>query len=152
MSLKIKESADYDVMGIGSALLDFTVNVPDGFLKDAGFRKGEMHLIDKERSIEIHSLIKDFEKEITPGGSSANTMAGIHNFGGKSIFNGRAGRDSYGALYIRETEKAGVRSCVVKDENTTTGHAITFITPDSERTFATHLGAALNFHSDDVYE
>jgi sugar/nucleoside kinase (ribokinase family) len=31
-----------------------------------------------------------------------------------------------------------------------TGHAITFITPDSERTFATHLGAAIELSADEI--
>ena len=43
--MKIKKSK-YDVDGIGAALLDFTVNVDDAFLKEIKLVKGHMKLVD----------------------------------------------------------------------------------------------------------
>ena len=67
------------------------------------------------------------------------------------MFLGTVGTDDHGDRYIRDTEQIGVRAEISRYDSMT-GHAITFITPDSERTFATHLGAALHFNSSNVNE
>lgn len=139
----------YDVTGIGSALLDFMVSVDDSFIKEMGLEKGGMHLIDEERSRYIFQKILNYKMEIIPGGSSANTVAGVSALNGKGAFVGRVADDENGASYINETKKSGVESCISKGSGIT-GHAITFITPDLERTFATHLGAALSLSPDDL--
>ena len=147
----LNKKAEYDVLGIGSALLDFTVMVDDSDLKKFGLKKGGMQLIDADRSREILSSLEGRRMEITPGGSSANTLAGISMLGGRGIFLGKVGNDPHGDRYIRDTERSGVKAEISR-HNSMTGHAITFITPDSERTFATHLGAALQLGKDDVRE
>lgn len=143
------KNTNNDLIGIGSALLDFTVEVNDNDLQKLGLTKGGMLLIDENRSREILNLISKYKVKTTPGGSSANTLAGIANFNGTGIFMGKVGSDSHGDIYINETEKTGIKAHLGRD-NSITGHAITFITPDSERTFATHLGAALNFNKNDI--
>jgi sugar/nucleoside kinase (ribokinase family) len=145
----LNKSAEFDVLGMGSALLDFTVMVDDEDLARLGLRKGEMLLIDADRSKEILSGLAGKPMVITPGGSSANTLAGISVLGGKGIFLGKVGNDSHGDRYIEDTEVSGVRTEIGRHDSMT-GHAITLITPDSERTFATHLGAALQLGRDDV--
>lgn len=147
----INKNAEFDVLGIGSALLDFIVMVDDADLKKMGLRKGEMELIDADRSRKILTSLSGKPMEIVPGGSSANTLAGISMLGGKGIFLGKVGKDPHGDRYIADTERSGVISDIGRNESMT-GHAITFITPDSERTFATHLGAALTLNRDDVKE
>ena len=47
-------------------------------------------------------------------------------------------------MYETILDKEGIRFNLVKCDIAKTGHSITFITPDKERTFATHLGAAIN--------
>ncbi|MDY6933732.1 MAG: adenosine kinase [Spirochaetota bacterium] len=143
--------ADYDVVGIGSPLLDFTIEVDKAVLDEIGLKRGQMHLVDENRSMQILQRLNGYPMKTTPGGSSANTLAGIANFGGRCILFGKVGNDTHGELYIRENEKAGVRTRLNKHE-AMTGHAITLITPDSERTFATHLGAAIHFVKEDVFE
>lgn len=141
--------AMYDVSGIGSPLLDFTVETDYSMLEEFELTKGQMHLIDENKSREILKRLEEHRIETTPGGSSANTLAGIAILGGSGVLLGKVGNDHYGALYITETEKTGIKTFLSK-HTSITGHAITFITPDSERTFATHLGAALEFRRDDV--
>lgn len=146
--MKIKKSV-YDVTGIGSALLDFTVEVDEKFIDSLGLKKGEMQLIDSERSMEIFNMLKSMKIHVAPGGSSANSIAGLAMMGGKGSFIGRVASDDYGRTYIDKTIEAGVTSFISKG-NGMTGHAITFITPDSERTFATHLGAAIELSADEI--
>lgn len=141
----------YDVVGIGSPLIDFTVNVDNSVLDLLDLKKGQMHLVDEKKSRDIFSKITDYKIEKTPGGSSANTLAGVAILGGNGAIFGKVGNDLNGDFYINETEKSGVKSLLAK-HNSLTGHCISFITPDAERTFATHLGAAVHFRKEDVVE
>lgn len=142
----------YDVAGIGSALLDFIVEVDDNVLAEINLEKGNMHLIDEQKSKDILKKLRKHEVMIAPGGSSANTLAGVSAFGGKAVFLGKIGNDDHGDIYEQKTMDDGVNSKLSKHDSEKTGHAITFITPDSERSFATHLGAALHFRKEDVFE
>ena len=151
MKLAIKENLPYDVTGIGSALLDITVLVNDALLDELGFQKGSMHLIDEERSKAVLKMLNGLDLAFSPGGSAANTIAGINSLGGSALFLGAVGNDDYGRAYINETENTGVKTHISVYDGLS-GHAITFITPDGERTFATHLGAALKFSEDNVAE
>ncbi|HPS58936.1 MAG TPA: adenosine kinase [Spirochaetota bacterium] len=146
--MKIKKSK-YDVAGIGAALLDFTVNVDDAFLKEINLVKGHMQLVDEAASAQILEKISHMEMSVAPGGSSANTLAGVAALGGRGAFMGRVGSDSNAERYIGDTRKTGVES-FIKQGSGMTGHAITFITPDSQRTFATHLGACTGLSMADI--
>ena len=150
-SLNVKNDFEYNVVGIGSALLDFTFEVNDEVLENLNLKKSDMTLIDEDRSFEIFEKLKNYDISITAGGSSANCVSGVSNLGGKGIFVGSTGDDKYAESYKNFTEESNVKFVDVKHEGKT-GHAITFITPDSERTFATHLGAAIKFNSEDVDE
>lgn len=142
----------YDVVGIGNSLLDFTFNVEDSFLNELGLKKGEMLLIDKEKSREIFKKLIDNNSLVSPGGSCSNTIAGIGLLGGKVAFLGKLGKDENADIYEKQTSEFGVIANFSKHDNEVTGHAITFITPDKERTFATHLGASIHFSKDDILE
>ncbi len=141
----------YDILGIGSPLLDFIVEVDDPFLKAIGLNKGEMHLVDEKKSKDIFEKIKNKHISIIPGGSAANTAAGVSFLGGRAAFHGKIGDDSHGAHYEKKNKEHGIDSKLAK-HNTITGHAITFITPDGERTFAVNLGAAFHFTKEDLNE
>ncbi len=139
----------YDVAGLGSALMDFTFEVDDALLGELGFVKGNMHLIDEEKSRMLLDRLSGFPMIQTPGGSAANTAAGISLLGGSAVFMGKVGGDAIGDSYGRESERTGLSVRLARAARMT-GHAITLITPDSERTFATHLGAATAFGAEDV--
>ncbi|HCC06067.1 TPA: hypothetical protein DEP94_01755 [Candidatus Nomurabacteria bacterium] len=150
MSCMEKEKKQFDVVGIGSPLLDFIVEVDDSLLTDIHLNKGEMHLVDKETSEKIFEKISGRHITIAPGGSSANTLSGVSALGGQTVFMGKIGGDAHGATYEEMTRDDGVIPRLIRETDITTGHAITFITPDGERTFATHLGASLYFKKEDV--
>ncbi len=146
MEIKNKK---YNVSGMGSALLDFTIDVSDEFLADLGFEKGSMNLVDETESKKIFGKIADMNIRVTPGGSSANTLAGVALLGGTGAFVGCVADDDHGEVYERETRESGVHSFIEKLAGFT-GSAITFISPDNERTFATHLGASQGLTADHV--
>ena len=141
----------YDVIGIGNALLDLVYNVEDQTLLELNLVKGEMKLIDKEESQRILNYLKTRNATINPGGSACNTTAGVSNFGSKSLFIGKVGHDKHGLIYESQTINAGTAPRLKRHHEENTGHAITFITPDGQRTFATHLGAALHLQKEDIH-
>ena len=141
-----------DVVGIGNALLDIVIEVDNTTLRELHLTKGKMHLIDKEMSGRIRSRLEKKPITMVPGGCAANTIAGLASIGGSSALFGRVGADPFGETYERETRAAGVTTILARETLAMTGHAIALITPDGERTFATHLGAANHFSKADVSE
>lgn len=141
----------YDIFGIGNALMDFLVEVSHKELLEMDLRHGEMHLIDQVHSKKIFEKLKNYKFKIAPGGSAANVLAGVAVLGGRAVFCGKVGKDEHGAIYEQKMIEGGVFSNIKKSD-LMTGHTISFITPDSERTFATHLGAALELRKEDIFE
>ncbi|MDP2925253.1 MAG: adenosine kinase [Nanoarchaeota archaeon] len=142
----------FDVIGLGNSLLDFSFEIEDKALESLGFKKGEMTLVDKEKSKDIFLKLGSYESKISPGGSCSNTIAGIAILGGKTAFFGKIGFDEYGKLYEDLTNEIGIDSFFSNLNNEMTGHAITFITPDKERSFAVNLGASMYFNKKDIIE
>lgn len=140
----------YDVFGIGSALIDLLIEIDGNELLELKLKKGQFHRIGEEDSRKLLKKIEKHRVTIVPGGSSANTLYGVALFGGSVVFCGKIGKDLHGNIYEKKMFKSGVRPKLARSEEVT-GHAITFITPDSERTFATHLGAALHLEKIDIF-
>ena len=141
----------YDVFGIGSALMDILVEVDEKQLLEFDLKKGGMRLVDESQAVQILDKISHLKPKLAPGGSAANVLAGIANMGGNVVFCGKVGRDEHGLIYEQKMIDGNVNPRISKADRIT-GNAITFITPDFERTFATHLGAALLLEKEDVFE
>lgn len=137
----------YDVVGFGHPILDVTLHVDDAFLSEHDFRKGEMHLVDKEKSVELLQLQED--EKCTAGGSAANTLACISQLGAKTLLIGKVGNDELGKLYLDLAAKDGVLTqCGVA--SIPQGICKVFTTSDKERTFATYLGASQTLRLEDI--
>lgn len=144
---------EYDVIGLGNALMDLLVEINHDKFLEFDLKHGEMHLVNETKAKEILDKINN-EKltiETIPGGSAANTIKCIAFLGGKSILCGKVGKDKHGEIYIQEMNNYKV-STRINQNNSITGHALTLITPDSERTFSVHLGAAIELKKEDVLE
>lgn len=141
---------DFEIIGIGSALVDITVRVDESFLQAEDLPKGGMTLIDADRAQALLHRFSEGERQLFPGGATANVMAAFAHCGGRPAFVGKVGKDPMGDYFKRETERAGVTFIELRSEKIPTGTAFTFITPDGERTFATHLGAAVELSPADL--
>lgn len=131
------------ILGLGNALTDELVMLPsDEMLDNLGLPKGSMQIISSERYLSIKKEIRGLKKKIVPGGSASNTCRGISRAGGDATFMGMIGNDDIGALFEEEVRQSGTTPLLLHSD-TPSGTALTFISPDSERTFATCLGAAL---------
>lgn len=138
------------IIGIGNALMDVVVKLPnDEILKQNNLPKGSMILVDAETSAGINEQTKKFEKILAPGGSVANTIDGLAHLGADAAFIGKVGKDELGKKYHDGLLAIGAKPNLF-ETNTSTGVAMALVTPDSERTFGTYLGAAIELSAADI--
>ncbi len=131
------------IIGIGNALVDVMTIIPDdSCLGQFSLPKGTMTMVDAQRSDEIKQAINGLPSTLASGGSAGNTMYGLGIMGVHSSFIGKVGRDEMGNFYEKDMVDAGVTPVLIRSSLSPTGTAVALVTPDSERTFATHLGAA----------
>lgn len=142
---------EYHVSGIGNPLLDLTLTISEDILEKYKLTKGTVSFFNSLEITKILEDLKDYEIQKTPGGSTANVLAGVSSLGGNSALLGKIGNDEHGEIYTNETNTVGTTPKLSKHDTEATGIAITFITPDGERTFAVNLGAALHFDENDTH-
>ena len=138
------------IVGIGNALVDKLHPLADDkLLSELHLDKGSMTLIDQATQHHIDHILADSQPRITPGGSAANTILALSHLGTACSYVGRIGRDPMGELYAKSLQDAGVKPQLTHGVRHT-GIANTFISPDGQRTFATHLGAAAHLEPADI--
>ncbi|MBR7168382.1 MAG: adenosine kinase [Bacteroidales bacterium] len=131
------------ILGMGNALTDVLVQLDnETHLENLGLPKGSMQLVDSDKNAAVQEYIRNMSKQMIAGGSASNTMRGIACLGGYSTFVGMVGKDEVGKVFEQELKDTGV-STNLFFSNIPSGTATAFISPDGERTFATHLGAAI---------
>lgn len=138
------------ILGIGNALVDVMTLIDNGsVLEKFSLPKGSMQLVDGEKSATIKAGTQTFPRTMASGGSAANTIHGLAMVGVKTGFIGSIGNDETGDFFENDLKKAGVSTNLLR-RSTPTGTAVALVTPDSERTFATHLGAAVELNAEDL--
>ncbi len=138
------------ILGLGNALVDILITLQDEtFLTENGLPKGSMQLIDHDRAGELLALTDSFPRGVASGGSAANTVHGLARLGVETSYIGKIGNDLHGSFFHDDMLQSGIRPRLLQSKSPT-GTAITFITPDSERTFGTFLGAAVELTPDDI--
>lgn len=148
---KIQETTYYDVVGIGNAIVDVLAKVGDGFLKERNLSKGCMTLLDAADAGKIYADLVP-EREV-PGGSAANTVAGLASLGGAPAFIGKIHDDELGQEFTRDIGAAGVDFFTPPlTEGPVTGRSIVLVTPDAQRSMFTYLGAAVHLTEEDIDE
>jgi len=138
------------VIGIGNALVDIMTRLEsDETLEQFNLPKGSMQLVDGEISDTINKGTNHLHKEIASGGSAANTIHGLAKMGIETGFIGKVGKDEFGKLFSDDLKKNGITP-LLKESNTPSGKAMALVSRDSERTFATYLGAAVEVSASDL--
>ncbi len=135
-------SEKYDVYAIGNALVDMEFEVNDSFFKDHKIDKGLMTLVDEERQNYLLKALGSGAKKRQCGGSAANTIIAVSQFGAKGFYSCKVASDDTGDFYLNDLVESGVDTNLKsqKRENGTTGKCLVLITPDAERTMNTFLG------------
>jgi sugar/nucleoside kinase (ribokinase family) len=142
--------ARYDVIGIGSAIVDILARTDDDFIAANDMVKGTMALISSEESSVLYERMgKAIEMS---GGSAANTMAGIASLGGAPAFIGKVGDDKLGEIFRHDIKTVGVDYHGGEDRpaQLPTATCLILVTPDGQRTMNTHLGACTELNPADI--
>ncbi len=142
-----------DVVAVGNALVDVLASASDEDLSRLGLVKGTMALVDLERARAIYEAMGPTTE--ASGGSAANTAAGIASLGGRVAYLGRVADDALGRAFVHDIRSIGVHfepTPAPAGPDRTTGHCLVLVTPDAERTMATHLGVASDFSSIDLHQ
>ena len=133
----------YDVYGIGNALVDTEIHTDENFLQEAGIEKGLMTLVDLARQNKVMTMLEGqkIAAKRASGGSAANTLIAVSQLGGSAYYSCKVADDEMGSFYLNDLHAAGVYSAEEKAQgNEVTGKCLVMITPDAERTMNTYLG------------
>jgi sugar/nucleoside kinase (ribokinase family) len=140
----------YDVVGIGNAIVDVFTQADDSFIEMMGIEKGIMQLVERERGELLYAAMHD--RVQAPGGSVANTLAGLGNLGLKTAFIGRVHDDALGRFYAGSMAEGGTvfPNPPVAGGELPTSRSMIFVSPDGERSMNTYLGISSELGPEDV--
>lgn len=142
----------HDVYAIGNALVDIQAQVHDDLLTELAVDKGVMTLVDDERQASVLSKFDLPSMHRCAGGSAANTVAAVADFGGKAAFVGKIGDDEAGEFFLKDLRQLGVTIDVDPMPGSPTGTCAVLITKDAQRTMLTNLGASARLSEIDIDE
>lgn len=138
------------VLGMGNALVDIITKLKDdNVLNTFGLPKGSMTLVDLDTCNYINAETSGVYKQKASGGSAANTIHGLAHMGVETGFIGKVGNDDLGNFFRKDMKNNKINPILFKSINET-GRALALISTDSERTFATYLGAAVELSTEDL--
>ena len=139
----------YDVLGLGNAIVDVIARTDDDFLAREKLNKGGMMLIDEARALSLYETMG--AGTVISGGSAANTIVGLASFGASTAFIGKVRADETGHAFAHDIRAMGVHfPTAAAKEGPSTARCLVLVTPDGERTMNTYLGACQNLGPDDV--
>ncbi len=140
----------YQVVGIGNAIVDVLSAADDSFLDLMGIEKGIMQLVERERGEMLYAAMK--ERRQVPGGSVANTVAGLGALGLSTAFIGRVRDDALGRFYAASMAEEGTDfvNLPIRGGDLPTSRSMIFVSPDGERSMNTYLGISSELGADDV--
>lgn len=141
----------YDVAGLGNAIVDVIAPVGDAFLLEHNIAKGVMTLIDAHRAGQLYHVLTRAQE--VAGGSAANTMAGLASLGGKGLFVGKVKADRLGQSFADSLNTLGiVYATKMAGDGPQTACCLIAVTPDGHRSMNTYLGASREISQSDIGE
>ncbi len=143
----------YHVYGLGNALVDKEFAVDDGFFAHEGIQKGVMTLVDgpsQEKILERLTARYPLRKR-SGGGSAANSLYAISQFGGRTFYSCKVATDELGDFYLSELGNHNINTNQGQARDSgTTGRCLVMVSPDAERTMLSHLGISEKLSTEDL--
>ncbi|WP_309400873.1 adenosine kinase [Cerasicoccus maritimus] len=140
----------FKLIGVGSPVVDTLANVDDAFLAaHVPGAKGGMELVSADAIADIISQMNASLVQ-APGGSAGNTAVGVANLGLPTTFLGKLGNNETADFYRDSFQAIGGNIERFKVGDAPNGHCLSMVTPDSQRTMRTDLGAAMTLCPDEV--
>lgn len=138
-----------DIVGIGNAMVDILSYADEAFLSSHGMAKDGMTLVSSEKITSLRKAIGSHTN--MPGGSVANTMAGIAALGGTGTYIGKVHNDQMGKVFHNKLESLGIKMANTPTEKgLPTAQCIVIITPNEHRSMAVYLGATTELGPEDI--
>ena len=147
--------AEYDVTGVGNAIVDIIVQVEDSLLVDLDLTKGGMALVDEQRAAALFKAVSNTGKTSTrqAGGSAGNTVAGIESLGGRAAYVGKVAKDDLGNAFTDSLKRNEIHFATEPlSTGPRTASCLVLVTPDAQRTMCTYLGACVELRAEDIDE
>lgn len=141
----------FDVYGVGNALVDIQARIDEATLESLRFPKGIMTLVDEETQRRVLSALHGAPITRCAGGSAANTILGVADFGGKAAYAGKVADDDIGRFFLQDMRKMGV-SIEAAPAKGMSGTCVILITADAQRTMLTNLAVSATLGPDDIDE
>lgn len=144
----MSENKPFQLIGVGSPIVDSLARVGESFIQSIGGSKGGMELVSAGELAHLLARLDQFAE--APGGSAGNTAVAVARLGLPTTFLGKIGNDVGGEFYKDRFEALGGDASRFKVGSTPNGRCLSLITPDSERTMRTDLGAAMTLAADEI--
>jgi sugar/nucleoside kinase (ribokinase family) len=145
-------TTQFDVCGVGNALVDVIAPATDDFLTQHTISKGAMTLIFDEPAVETLYASMAPGREVS-GGSAANTLAGVASFGARAAYIGKVCDDQLGGVFRHDLNAGGVSyDTAPRTGGPSTGRCLINVTPDGQRSMSTFLGCSPLLTADDLDE
>jgi sugar/nucleoside kinase (ribokinase family) len=141
----------FDVYGVGNSLVDIQARVSDEVVSQLGFHKGVMTLVDETIQRRVLGALERTPLSRCAGGSAANTVIALADFGGSAAYAGKVGAEPLGYFFLDDMRKIGV-TIESPTASGQTGTCVILITEDAQRTMLTHLGVSATLGPEDVSE
>ncbi len=133
---------EFQLYGLGNALVDIFIEVSDADFASLGFERGSSRLVERAEQQALLERFKDHDLRLVSGGSVANSVIAFSQLGGAAAYLGCVGDDRYGLFYQAEFEELGIDAGNMILVGETTGTCACVITPDAERTMRVCLACA----------
>jgi sugar/nucleoside kinase (ribokinase family) len=138
------------ILGIGNALTDMLVSLSnDDVLTKYQLAKGSMSLVDSQMQTDVLASVAGCPYSLSLGGSAGNTIRAMARLGTEVGFVGKVGNDTTGDFYTQALRNVNVAPYILRSEQPS-GKCLSLVSPDGERTFVTHLGAALDLQAQEI--
>lgn len=142
----------YNIYGLGAALVDTEIQVADDELVAMGIEKGLMTLVDEARQAELLGHLEGHlvHSRRASGGSACNSVIAASYFGARAYYSCRVADDENGHFYLGDLQSAGVDTAPHDGMGGITGKCLVLITPDAERSMNTFLGISSELSTGDL--
>ena len=140
----------YNVYGIGNALVDIQAQVSDEVLEQLDYSRGFTTLIDESTRQRVLSALDGITLRRGAGGSAANSVIGIAQFGGSGAFAGKVANDEAGHFFLQDMRALGVTIDVPLSDEGESGTCVVLITSDAQRTMLTTVAISGALAPEDI--